>query len=72
MLRKTRKGVAFALVLFFALSVFAPLAQAQAADVVAKPGDVSAAAGEINKMLKTLGYYYGPLAILMDHPLSML
>ena len=62
MLIRNKKGVVFTLLLFFVFSVFAPLAQAQAVDVVAKPGDVSAATGEINKMLKTLGYYYGPLS----------
>lgn len=43
--------------LFFALTVFAPLAQA--ASVVAKPGDSNGTVGEIQTMLKALGYYYG-------------
>jgi len=55
---KTKSGISFALLLVFCLIALAPAAQAAA--VIAKPGDSNATVGEINAMLKSLGYYFGP------------
>ncbi|MCR4441134.1 MAG: CAP domain-containing protein [Peptococcaceae bacterium] len=60
MISKTKSGIAFVLLLVFCLLILAPAVQA--APVVAKPGDSSATIGEINMMLKSLGYYYGPVS----------
>ena len=58
--KKNRIGIAILLLLVFGLTAFAP--QTQAAVIIAQPGDNNEAVGEINLMLKTLGYYYGAVS----------
>ncbi len=57
MRKSTRCTIGIIMTFLFLFAVFAPLAHA--ADVIAQPGDNNATVGEINTMLKALGYYYG-------------
>lgn len=57
MRQKARISVTLILLMFFVFTIMAPLAYA--ANIIAQPGDNNATVGEINKMLKTIGFYYG-------------